>query len=336
MFESYLEEAQFALHAVRSAATLCRQIQTELVSPAITKTDRSPVTVADFASQALVGQMLSEAFQHDRLVAEEDSRTLREDDEGETLKRVTEYVRRILPEADQQRVCAWIDLGAAEPSGRFWILDPIDGTKGFLRGDQYVTALALVEEGEVVVGALGCPNLDRTMTPAPGGEGSAVLAVKGMGCYSYGMKSDDPIRLSVSEEANPKAARLLRSYESGHTHEAKMSELVEVLGTKQEPVLMDSQAKYALLAAGRGDLLFRLISPGKPDYEEMIWDQAAGSLVVEQAGGRVSDLQGEALDFTQGRTLRENIGVLVSNGKLHDVALDALRQVGADQRPGRA
>jgi 3'(2'), 5'-bisphosphate nucleotidase len=336
VFETYLEEAQFALHAARSAATLCRQIQVELVSPAITKADRSPVTVADFASQALVGNMLSRAFPQDRLVAEEDSRTLQAEDDDTTLERVTEYIGRLLPEVDQQKVCTWIDLGAGEPLGRFWILDPIDGTKGFLRGDQYVTALALVEDGEVVVGALGCPNLNRGMTPDLGGEGSAVLAVKGMGCYSYGMKSDDPIQLFVSDQVNPEAARLLRSYESGHTHEGKMSELVEVLGTQADPVRMDSQAKYAVMAAGGGDLLFRLISPEKPDYEEMIWDQAAGALVVEEAGGRVTDLQGRSLDFTRGRNLRANIGVLASNGKLHDVALDALQRVGADQRPGRA
>ena len=105
-----------------------------------------------------------------------------------------------------------------------------------------------------------------------------------------------------------------------------MAALVQALGVTKPPVLMDSQAKYAVMAAGGGDLLFRLLSPSLPDYEEKIWDQAAGSLIVEEAGGRVTDLRGEALDFTQGRTLRANVGVLASNARVHEAALEALRQ----------
>jgi 3'(2'), 5'-bisphosphate nucleotidase len=230
-------------------------------------------------------------------------------------------------------VCAWIDHGTQDPGDRFWTCDPIDGTKGFLRGDQYVTALALIEQGQVVVAALGCPNLDRGMQPNVGGDGSAVVAVRGQGCFSFGMGSDDLVRLSVSDRSETRTARVLRSFEADHTHEGKMAALIEILGTQSPPVLMDSQAKYAVLAAGGGELLFRLLSPENPNYKEKIWDQAAGSLVVEEAGGRVSDLQGNALDFTQGRSLRKNLGVLASNGRLHEVALEALRRVGADRRP---
>ena len=58
-------------------------------------------------------------------------------------------------------ICSWIDHGGAvHYRERFWTLDPIDGTKGFLRGEQYAVALALIEGGEVVVAALACPNLD--------------------------------------------------------------------------------------------------------------------------------------------------------------------------------
>ena len=92
---------------------------------------------------------------------------------------------------------------------------------------------------------------------------------------------------------------------------------------------MDSQAKYALLAAGRGDLLVRLLSAQAPNYREKVWDQAAGSLVVEEAGGRITDLNGMGLDFTQGRTLAKNRGVLASNSHLHPKALKALAEIGA-------
>jgi 3'(2'), 5'-bisphosphate nucleotidase len=91
---------------------------------------------------------------------------------------------------------------------------------------------------------------------------------------------------------------------------------------------MDSQAKYAVLAAGGADVLVRLMSPSRPDYKEMIWDQAAGSIVIEEAGGRVSDLDGRALDFSHGRRLERNRGILATNGRLHDTVLKALRGIG--------
>ncbi|MCJ7537365.1 MAG: hypothetical protein MUO57_17705, partial [Anaerolineales bacterium] len=95
------------------------------------------------------------------------------------------------------------------------------------------------------------------------------------------------------------------------------------------PVRMDSQAKYMLLAAGEGELYLRFLSSRQPDYREKIWDQAAGSLIVEEAGGQVSDLHGRPLDFSAGRTLLHNRGVLASNGYLHQQALQALRAINA-------
>ena len=79
--------------------------------------------------------------------------------------------------------------------------------------------------------------------------------------------------------------------------------------------------------ARRGDVNLRLLSPSRLDYREKIWDQAAGSIVVEEAGGRITDLHGASLDFTAGRTLANNQGILASNGHLHDTALTALAQV---------
>ena len=124
-------------------------------------------------------------------------------------------------------------------------------------------------------------------------------------------------------------ARLLRSFESGHTNVSQIDLFQQALGVQAAPVLMDSQAKYALLAAGEGDLLLRLLSSSKPDYREKIWDQSAGSLVLEEAGGRITDLDGRNLDFTRGRSLSANRGILASNGIFHAQALAALRHLGA-------
>jgi 3'(2'), 5'-bisphosphate nucleotidase len=94
---------------------------------------------------------------------------------------------------------------------------------------------------------------------------------------------------------------------------------------------MDSQVKYLALAAAEGDLHIRL--PRRTGRRENVWDHAAGILLVEEAGGRASDLAGERLDFGAGRQLVRNLGIVASNGRLHTAALAALRRVPADAWP---
>jgi 3'(2'), 5'-bisphosphate nucleotidase len=325
----------FAIQTTQRAVQLVRQVQAELVTPALTKEDRSPVTVADFACQALVAHLLAEAFPEALLVAEESSSALQKPGAGKNLALVTSFVERALDSWENgtlssQQVCAWIDRGQTGQASRFWTLDPIDGTKGFLRGDQYAIALALVENGVVQIGVLGCPNLVNADTPDLAGAGSLVIAVRGQGTWCAALDSlADWRKLQVSRRSRPTEARLLRSFESGHTNVDQIGLFAQAMGTQADPVLMDSQAKYAVLAAGAGDLMLRLLSASMPDYKEKIWDHAAGSLVLQEAGGRISDLDGKPLDFNTGRSLLHNRGVLASNGTLHAPALVALKQIGA-------
>ncbi len=331
-------EVKFALQAVRQATLLVKQVQAELVSPALTKDDRSPVTVADFASQALIGYLLAQAFPNDALVAEESSRPLQQPAAAHTLEQVTHFVAYAAPQATPQAVCNWIDHARADTGARFWTLDPIDGTKGFLRGDQYAVALALVINGQVQVGALGCPNLTNASQPDLKSPGSLVIAVRGQGAWTTALArpketgEETPGEfqpLHTSPQSDVEQARLLRSFESGHTNVSQIDLFAQELGIQAPPVLMDSQAKYAVLAAGQGEFMLRLLSADKPDYREKIWDQAAGSLVLEEAGGRITDLGGKALDFTTGRSLVHNRGILASNSLLHPAAIQALRKIGA-------
>jgi 3'(2'), 5'-bisphosphate nucleotidase len=62
-------------------------------------------------------------------------------------------------------------------------------------------------------------------------------------------------------------------------------------------------------------------------YVEKIWDHAAGFILVEEAGGKVTDINGNPLDFSQGKTLVKNKGIIATNGKLHEVVLEAVKSV---------
>ncbi len=338
MFDSL--EVKFAMRAVCQAAQLVRTVQAEMISPALTKEDRSPVTVADFAAQALVAQLLAETFADQPLVGEEQAAVLREPEQHEHLRRVTEFVGRYVADVTSEQALEWIALGEAEPTDLFWTLDPVDGTKGFLRGDQYVVALAQIERGEVKVAVLGCPGLadahrPNINEPDINGQGSLLVATPGGGTWTAPLEEASLEnlaafrRLHVSDIDDPRRARLLRSVEAAHTNMGGIGALAVELATEVEAVPMDSQAKYAVLAAGEAELLVRLLSPTRPDYREKIWDQAAGSLILEEAGGRITDLDGRSLDFSVGRTLAKNRGILATNGRLHDAALAALSRISA-------
>jgi 3'(2'), 5'-bisphosphate nucleotidase len=184
-----------------------------------------------------------------------------------------------------------------------------------------------------MVGAIACPKLGLPTCASSPGEGTVAVAVRGEGAFAAPLGSDAFVRLRVSLRREAREARLLRSFEADHTDVTKLDQIAALMRVREAPVRMDSQAKSLLLAAGEGELIFRLLSPRRPDYEERIWDQAAGAILVEEAGGRVTDLTGAPLDFSAGRTLARNIGVLASNGLLHDAALDAVHRASADRRP---
>lgn len=309
----------FAVDALRRASELSRTVQERSGNLGLTKSDASPVTVADFAVQAIVARALKMTFPDAVLVGEESADALRNESTGEVLGAVTHFVRTIHGDARGDLICDWIDAGNGEAKGGFWTLDPIDGTKGFLRREQYAIALAYIEDGRVQFGALGCPNL-----PLNGSTDTILIAVRGEGCYHVPDPGNAPRQLHVSDIADPAQTRLLRSVEAGHTNLSQIDHIADRLHISVDPVPMDSQAKYAALASGSGDAILRLLSPKRPDYKECIWDQAAGSIIVEEAGGKVTDLNGQPLDFSHGSRLTANTGVCVSNGHLHQALLEAV------------
>lgn len=328
MPSDYHAELTTALEAVRRAAVLCQAVRRELDPATLEKKDRSPVTIADFGSQALVCQTLGERFAEDPIIAEEDSAELKTAANAAVLDRVVDHVCRVCEASDPaEQVCRWIDRGGAEEhTPRFWTLDPIDGTKGFLRAEQYAVALALIVDGRPTVAALACPNLPLDADAPDLAKGVVFTAVRGQGAQAHPLEAGsgmEPRAVRVTPTTDAAAARFCESVESGHSSHGDAARVAEILGITAEPRRLDSQAKYAVVARGEADIYMRL--PTRADYVEKIWDHAAGALVVEEAGGKVTDISGKPLEFTHGAKLAANRGVLVTNGPLHDRLLDALQ-----------
>ncbi len=320
-------ELDSALAAVREAASLCHEVGAGVDRGALAKPDRSPVTVADFGAQALVCRALAAAFPGDPVMGEEDSAALRAPGSEDLLARVTALVAARRPGATPADVCAWIDHGAlAHATPRFWTLDPVDGTKGFLRGGQYAIALALIVDGQLAVAAMGCPSLGPA-ADGPAGEGSLFGAVSGGGAWQLPLRGDGPpARLRTRAVTDPAQLRFCESVEAAHSSHGNAARVVGALGARAAPARLDSQAKYGVVARGEADAYLRM--PNRADYAENIWDHGPGALIVTEAGGAVTDIAGRPLDFSLGAKLARNRGVVASCGPAHAAIIAAIRDLG--------
>ena len=321
------------LQTVAAACRVTRHVQTELEHiRQHTKDDRSPVTVADYAAQAVVAARLAALDAPLLLVGEEDAGTLREPGSAALREAVTTAVGTVWPDATVDAVLDAIDAGNHDASAaRYWTLDPIDGTKGFLRGGQYAVSLALIEHGEVVFGALGCPNLAADFArafDAPDARGCLFYAVRGGGSWMVPADQPEarPLAISVSRTHDLATMRVCESVEAGHSRLDDTARIVQHLGAGGHPARLDSQCQYAVVARGQADAYLRL--PTQRSYVEKIWDHAAGAIVAAEAGAIVTDIDGHTLDFSRGTGLTANRGVVCAAPGYHAALLRAIAELG--------
>ncbi len=354
-------DRDLAVRCVADACRVARAVQQDLANvQEVLKDDRSPVTVADYAVQAVVCLALAEHDPDTPVVGEEDAGGLRGSEHLALLEQVMEAVQRVRPGTRIDQVLEAIDRGDHDASaGRYWTLDPVDGTKGFLRNQQYAIALGLITGGEPVVGVLGCPNLPvdhDAPLDAPDARGSMYAAVRGEGTVELaGCDADAAPRtvrpprvppqlgavdpgggggggggggsIGVGDTQPPtKPLRVCESVESAHSNQSDSARVIEALGANPEPVRLDSQCKYAVVARGQADVYLRL--PTRPGYVEKIWDHAAGMLVATEAGATVSDVSGNRLDFSRGTRLEANRGVVCARADVHADIVAAIERLG--------
>ncbi|EXJ83580.1 3'(2'),5'-bisphosphate nucleotidase [Capronia coronata CBS 617.96] len=345
----YSHELSIALLTVQRASLLTKRIVTALDKGAIDKSDASPVTIADFAAQALIISALHRNFPADGFIGEEDAEALRGN--AALCDRVWELVSTTslddppseeLPGkiGSKEEMLATIDLGAkaGSQSGRNWVLDPVDGTATFMRNQQYAVCLALVEGGKQKLGVLGCPNL----LIGEGGEvredlidskglGRMLSAVVGQGAYIRPIargRVETPQRLGrIAEVVDPAKIRWVDSVASDNiTHQIHRA-IAERLGSTTWPGtdIWSSQMKYIGLAVGAFDAMVRI--PPDRSYRASVWDHAGGQLIYAEVGGVLSDTSGKPFDFGLGRNLESNLGLVAAPASIHPKLLEAVKEV---------
>ena len=349
----FARERAFAEAAVLRATIITKEVQYSVKG--VSKEDASPVTAADFAAQALLIAALCDAFPDDNFVGEEDSEVLRNDPQLATsvfeLVRSAEKVKNpetgdYLPvPSSEDEMLALIDRGGrgkGGPTGRFWVMDPVDGTKTFLSGQQYAISLSLIENGREMVGILCCPNLKlcngRVVEDSVDKVDFGILlsAVRGQGASSR-LLSGTAASLAASLPASQPLARLeapsdltklhiVNSRKSTAIRHDIIEELATQIGASYPGTeVWSSHMRYASLILGGADCQIRV--PVHAGSKVCIWDHAGAQLIFTEIGGKITDLDGKPMDFGAGREMFNNRGMLVAREGVHGDVLNLVRAI---------
>jgi 3'(2'), 5'-bisphosphate nucleotidase len=302
--------------AVRLSAALCHTVQQHYLVGS-QKAGREPVTIADYGSQAIICCAISRVFPDDAVLAEEHGsqfiEVVPEAQRMQIVRLLCDVLGEDVSEAD---VVNWLDYGQGRESARTWVIDPIDGTQGFLARRHYAIAVGLLEYGQPVAAVIGSPAY---------ADGLLFYALDGT-AYVQPLEGGRARQIYVSDNTNPLDLRVVESLDVSHKDGDLTERVRQASGMGMaEVITLDSMDKYAMVAAGDADLYLRF--PSDKGYLHKAWDHAAGTALVQAAGGMVTDLNGEPLDFTQGALLVNNRGMVVSNGRIHERVLRGIGEV---------
>ncbi|CAL1375894.1 unnamed protein product [Linum trigynum] len=357
-------ELEAAIGIVERACRICVDVQSSVRSSeaaSVEKSDSTPVTIADFGVQAFVSFELHQAFPAIPLVAEEDSGFLRANNLLDSVLGVVADKSSSDKPLTRAQVLEAIDRGGKNAivyenkPATYWILDPIDGTKGFLKGSGalYVVGLALVVEGEIVLGVMGCPNWDdsesfQSITGVSNALNRAgIVMAAHIGCGTWRRRFQDGHQSESTDPSFHDWSRclvdgcLLASQarfcmtDSATWESLPLSPFFSTTtdaagdGSGRSVVLLKaccgSLSRYIMVALGIASVFILL---AKPRISTKVWDHAVGLICVHEAGGKVTDWAGADLnlaeDGVERRILYPAVGVLATNGKIHNQIVEMI------------
>ncbi len=310
------KETAVSLELVRKAASATERIRR--LGPQVgTKPDGSPVTPADLVSQAIILEGIRRHFPGDKVIAEEHANPGGRETLGAT---VFQALRDMGVPDDERNLEETVNYRGNAEGARTWMVDPLDGTKGYVRGLCYSIALGLFEENKPCFGCIASPLF-------PDGAEDETVIVYGVAneaAYRIRGQGNVPQRIGVSDTERISQMRIVGS--RAHDSEDFCGSVAKALGIA-DIYRMDGEAKYLMLALGLADIYVRTSKPslgiGYP------WDHCAGQAILEAAGGEVTDLTGKRLDY--GNHPQERMtgvdGLAATNGKRHEEILDRIRDL---------
>ncbi|KAF3034092.1 hypothetical protein E8E12_006190 [Didymella heteroderae] len=366
--QPYTAELSLALAAVHNASILTKSVLRSLKNhvSAETKADDSPVTIADFAAQALLISAIHAVYPNDQFLGEESADALRTN--VPLADRVWELVQRakglhaestqsrpaqgaqtLTFPASKEEMFELIDRGGKSEqtaTGRVWVMDPVDGTATFMQGQQYAVCLCLLVDGKQAVGVIGCPNLAFDIEGSLGqsrvhedlvdeeGFGVVLSAIKGQGTFIRRMTEggwEEARKVDLSELPEKKLEEL--NFVESTIGKTSLSQeehkaVCEQLGAQWPgTIIWAQQVKHVALALGSTDVMVRI--PKTVDRFTCVWDHAGGHLLYTEAGGLIKDFNGGDVDFAQGRHIagERNYGMIAALPSVFEKVKRAVKDV---------
>jgi len=307
-------ELKYALNAVEKSTDFLNYLRNKSVdiSPSY-KLDKSPVTIADYGSQIIILNFITKKFPIDNFITEENLNIIIHNDQYYEV--INKLVKQTVPEIDIKKILSYENKNRT--ADRIWAIDPLDGTKGYIADRQYSVAIALIENQKVIVGVLACPKMYKLISKKYNDrKGYVFFAEKGKGAFVKALSSKLIKKIKVNSKN--KFAKILyaESFDNSHINISTHHKFSNILNINRPPLKVDGQIKYSLVAAG--DISFYLRFPQPLNYKEYIWDHAAGQLIVEEAGGTVTDVLGNDFCYEKSIKLLKNTGIIASNGLIHE------------------
>lgn len=355
MDSGYQKELKIAFEALQTAAQLSNAVVSSQDKVEIEKDDLSPVTVGDFAVQALLVATFRDAFPNDKFVGEEDASHLRNN--SVLLDRVWQLLETVpktgacQTPSSKEELCAFIDLcGSGSPggagSGRTWVFDPIDGTRTFMLGQVYAINVALLVDGKQTLSAVGCPNTSMDAKAPLNNEdidstdgGCILFGVKGHGAFvrtMNGSPEQAPVR-KLSHQAAIDSINDVKFVTYNTVVDSALHGIHEVIANRMGVPypgcdLLPWVLRWAMLAMGLGNTTIWVYK--RIDRFAKVWDHAGAMLLYEETGGKITDVHGKPIDLSVGRKISANFGFVAAPPSIHDKVLGhvqaALRQEGHD------
>jgi 3'(2'), 5'-bisphosphate nucleotidase len=332
-----MENLDAIKQAVRQAALLCQTVQQDSFHSidkfSQDKNDKEPVTIADYGAQAIISHAIRQYFPDDAIIAEEAGEQFMALTTPEQRSKIINVITRILDlNVTQDEILSWLDHGKGRQAARTWVIDPIDGTKGFIAMRHYAIGVGILTDGQPTGAIMAAPGYGGANAESDIQPPGVLFYVQDGRAYREPLAGGPNAEIRVSARAaSDDKVLIVQSLEQQHASKSRMAQVRQNAGLAHARTEeLDSMEKYALVAAGDADVYLRLpnLDSKRP---HMSWDHAAGAALVLAAGGKVTDYDGTPLDFSQGAIL-PNKGMLVSNGVFHDRLVSATEALIASEQ----
>jgi 3'(2'), 5'-bisphosphate nucleotidase len=300
----YYQELKLATEIVDTASKITEWFR-KVGFLSFQKEDDSPVTIADYASQIYIINKILEQFPEDQIIAEEEDNSFIDN----KVKRLISSCYESLNIGENINIEKTLFVKDNKKTPRQWTVDPIDGTKGFQKGLSYAVGIGFMINSDPKMCAIAVPNYKKF--------GKAIFIAEKDNGSRFAINTSEFKKIKVSHQSQLKQAKLCHSL---HYDEPWVMDFASRAGIANF-IQIDSMAKFCMIADGTADLYVKPMNKSR----SFVWDFLPGILLVQEAGGIVTDLRGNKIEFINDKCIISAPGLIASNSIIYDDIITKLK-----------